>query len=87
MVYRFGERHLQIYINDALVEAVDYELRYMGEGTNTVDEVIVIHFLDAQTGVANSTSLVFLSSTFNSLKLVNSYDDSGGPDLYFKKQP
>ncbi len=84
VVYEFERDTLSVYENDTLAEKLAYEIRHWGEGTNTVDEQLVIILRRAKTGEHLGTSIMFLSTASTCLRLVNSYDDAGG-DMLFKR--
>ena len=83
-VFEFVGDKLNIYENGILILESNYEIKYWGEGTNTVDEQLNIWFFKPQTAEYGGTSVLFLSTSSTCLKLVNSYDDAGG-DLYLKR--
>lgn len=79
-IFEFTADNLLIHENDAVSERL-YEIRFWGEGTNTVDEALVLRTFNI-TGESQGQSLLFLNVSGNCLTLVNSYNDAGG-DLNF----
>lgn len=82
ITYKFLENKVQILENNNLTEEL-YEIKFWGEGTNTVDEILTVRFFKL-TGEFQGTSMLFLSPSGTCLTLVNSYNDVGG-DLTFKR--
>lgn len=74
--YEFTNNKLKIFSNDTLTEELNYTIQFWGEGTNTVDEILVVVY---ETG---GRSILFLNKSGDCLSLVNSYNDAGG-DLNF----
>ena len=84
--FDFGRDTLKIFENNALVKTRLYEIRYWGEGTNMVDDLLAIRYFDAETKAATGVSILRLSTSGQCLTLVNSYNDAGG-DATFRKVP
>ncbi len=80
LTFKFFDNKVQILENNNLTEET-YEIKFWGEGTNTVDEILVVRFFKL-TGEFQGTSLLFLNASGTCLTLVNSYNDIGG-DLKF----
>ena len=59
-----------------------YEVRFWGEGTNTVDPILTIRTADPVSGYG--VSVLRLDSGLSCLELINSYNDAGG-DISLKK--
>ncbi|GAB2786560.1 hypothetical protein GCM10027275_33830 [Rhabdobacter roseus] len=85
-VFEFGRDTLKIFENNALVKAQLYEIKYWGEGTNTVDDVLTVRYLDAEKKELTGVSILRLSTSGQCLMLVNSYNDAGG-DVNFRRLP
>ena len=82
LTYIVLDNKVQILENNNLTEEL-YEIKFWGEGTNTVDEILTVRFFKL-TGEFQGTSMLFLSPSGTCLTLVNSYNDVGG-DMTFKR--
>lgn len=82
LTFKFIDNKVQIFENNNLTEEL-YEIKFWGEGTNTVDDILAIRFFKL-TGDFQGTSLLFLNPSGTCLTLVNSYNDAGG-DLTFRR--
>lgn len=83
LIYRFTNNRLFVIENSNLVEELRYDIRFAGEGTNTVDPVLTIVFQKLN-GTYTDRSMLALDKNTTCMQLINSYDDGGG-DLSFKK--
>ena len=73
---KFTDKEVQIFENDTLTEQT-YEIKFWGEGTNTVDDILVINFFTLL-GEPQGTSMLLLNTSGTCLTLGNSYNDAGG---------
>ena len=80
--FEFTDKKVLVLDNNNLTEEL-YEVKFWGEGSNTVDDILVVKFFKS-TGEFQGTSILFLSTSGTCLTLVNSYNDVGG-DLNFKR--
>jgi hypothetical protein len=76
MVYEFTKGKLKMYTDNVLTDELDYTVQFWGEGTNTVDEILVVKYGSGQ------SSMLFVNTSC--LRLVHSFNDAGG-DLSFRK--
>ena len=81
-VYRFTADRFIILEEGQPVFEKAYEVRFWGEGTNTVDPVLTIRTADPVSGYG--VSVLRLDSGLSCLELINSYNDAGG-DISLKK--
>ncbi len=84
MSYEFKKNNVRIFINGRPTDELTYDIMYFGEGTNTVDDVLAIKFFNPKTNSYSQSTLLFLSTSFNCLTLINSHSDAGG-DLTFSR--
>ena len=84
MNYEFKENIVLIYVNGRVTDELTYDIKYFGEGTNTVDDVLAIQFFNPKTSQYSQSTLLYLSTSFNCLTLINSHSDAGG-DLTFSR--
>jgi hypothetical protein len=82
LTFEFTGEKVRILENSTLTEE-KYEIEFWGEGTNTVDDILVVRFFKL-TGEFQGTSMLQLNTSGTCLTLVNSYNDAGG-DLNFKR--
>lgn len=82
LTFEFSGEKVRILENSTLTEE-KYEIEFWGEGTNTVDDILVVRFFKL-TGEFQGTSMLQLNTSGTCLTLVNSYNDAGG-DLNFKR--
>lgn len=78
MTYEFTNDKLKIYTNGDITNEFNYKVQFWGEGSNNVDEILVVKY---DTG---GTSILFINISGTCLRLVNSYNDVGG-DLTLQK--
>ena len=84
MNYEFKENTVSIYVNGQMTGELTYDIKYFGEGTNTVDDILVIRFFNTKTSQYSQSTLLYLSTSFDCLTLINSHSDAGG-DLTFRR--
>jgi len=82
LTFEFTDKKVRVFDNNDLTEEL-YEIKFWGEGSNTVDDILVVKFFKL-TGEFQGTSMLFLDTSGSCLTLVNSYNDVGG-DLNFKR--
>ncbi len=82
LIFEFTDKKLRVFDSNALTEEL-YEIKFWGEGSNTVDDILVVKFYKL-TGEFQGTSMLFLSTSGACMTLVNSYNDVGG-DLHFTR--
>lgn len=82
LTFEFTDKKVRVFDNNDLTEEL-YEIKFWGEGSNTVDDILVVNFFKL-TGEFLGTSMLFLDTSGSCLTLVNSYNDAGG-DLNFKR--
>ncbi len=82
LTFEFTEKKIGVFENNDMTEE-KYEIVFWGEGSNTVDDILVIRFFKL-TGEFKGTSMLFLNTSGTCLTLGNSYNDAGG-DLNFKR--
>lgn len=78
MTYEFTNDKVKIVTDGEISGELDYEVQFWGEGTNHVDEILVVKY---GTG---GISILLIDISGTCLRLVNSYNDVGG-DLTFQK--
>ena len=78
----FTDKEVRMSENDTLNVRL-YEIQFWGEGTNTVDDILVVNF-STLSGELQGRSMLFLNASGTCLTLGNSYNDAGG-DSNFKK--
>ena len=78
----FTDKEVRMSENDILTKRL-YEIQFWGEGTNTIDDILVVNF-STLTGELQGRSMLFLNSAGICLTLGNSYNDAGG-DSNFKR--
>jgi hypothetical protein len=84
--YKFTESTLEIFENQELMNRVNYEVLYWGEGTNLQENLLTINFLYINSGNRRGRSILFLSESGTCMTLVNSYNDAGGDRNFVKKR-
>jgi len=82
LTYEFTGEKVRILEDSTLTEEY-YEISFWGEGTNAVDDILVIKFFKL-TEEFQGTSILLLSTSGTCLTLGNAYHDGGG-DLNFKR--
>ncbi|WP_426059513.1 hypothetical protein [Hymenobacter sp. B1770] len=83
LLFRFTADRYLILKDGNVVQDLPYEVRYWGEGTNTVDPILLVRTYQAATGFSGG-SILRIDPGKQCLQLVNSYGDAGG-DLSLKK--
>jgi hypothetical protein len=81
-IYRFTEKRFMILENDILIYDLPYDIKFWGEGTNTVDSNLALRTYRTSTNF--SSSFLSLDQGLFCMKLINSYDDAGS-DVTLKK--
>lgn len=82
LIFNFFDDKMQILENNQLTE-VAYEIKFWGEDTNAVEEILTIRFFTL-TGEFRNMSLLLLNPSGTCLILDNSYNGTGG-NLEFKR--
>jgi hypothetical protein len=80
--FEFLQNRLMIHNNDSITEQ-RFEIRFWGEGTPLVEDLLVIDFYKVS-GEFRGRSLLSLNANGKCMTLINSYNDAGG-DLNFIK--
>lgn len=86
-IYRFTDERFMVLENDIVIFNSTYDVKYWGEGTNSVDPVLLLHTYWSTT---NSSSNLLVRSILRMdkgqacMEIINSYDDAGD-DVSLKK--
>ena len=83
--FEFLDDELRVFEDKVLVYETSYEIKYWGEGTNTVDELLMISFSEQDPGGYGGANVLFLSASSTCMRLVNSYK-AGGGDLFLSRE-
>lgn len=81
-IYRFTADRCLILENGQTIQDLPYEIRFRGEGPNTVDPDLTLRVQSSATSFF--VSLLHLDQGQECMQLVNSYNDAGG-DINLKR--